>query len=114
MNARHLLPDAAAGGPAPRGWRALPLEGAFDLLYRDEAGRFSRRRVVARELKVGLGKILLGGLDPAVEGYRGFRADRIERLVDAGTGEVVQRNVIDWLLKRAERQARERRRAAAV
>jgi predicted DNA-binding transcriptional regulator YafY len=95
-------------------WRLAPLEGAYELSYCDEAGNPSRRRVIARELKVGPGKTLLGGIDMADDGYRGFRADRIEYLVDGETGEVVRRNVIDWLLKRAERQEKERRRAASL
>jgi hypothetical protein len=70
--------------------------------------------VIARELKVGPGKTLLGGIDMADDGYRGFRADRIEYLVDAETGEVIRRNVIDWLLKRAEQQEKERRRAGPI
>ena len=95
-------------------WRLLPLEGAYELSYCDEAGSPSRRRVIARELKIGPGKTLLGGIDMADDGYRGFRADRIEYLVDGETGEFIRRNVIDWLLKRAEGQEKERRRAALL
>ena len=95
-------------------WRLLPLEGAYELSYCDEAGNSSRRRVIARELKVGPGKTLLGALDMVDDGYRGFRADRIEYLIDGETGEVIRRNVIDWLLKRAERQGKERHRAASL
>ena len=39
----------------------------------DQAGNPSRRRIIARELKVGPGKTLLGGIDMADDGYRGFR-----------------------------------------
>jgi predicted DNA-binding transcriptional regulator YafY len=95
-------------------WRLMPLEGAYELFYCDEAGNPSRRRVIARELKVGPGKTLLGGIDMADDGYRGFRADRIEYLIDGETGEVIRRNLIDWLLERAERQEKERRRAASL
>jgi predicted DNA-binding transcriptional regulator YafY len=95
-------------------WQAVPLEGAYELFYCDEAGETSRRRVIARELKVGPGKTLLGGIDMADDGYRGFRADRIEYLVDGETGEIIRRNVIDWLLKRAEQQEKERRRAGSI
>ncbi len=98
--------------PRESPWSVRPLEGAFEISYCDEAGNPSLRRVLARELKIGPGKILLGGIDMADDGYRGFRADRIERLADAETGEVVVRNVIDWLLRRAYRQDKERRRAA--
>ncbi len=77
-------------------WRVLPLEGAYELFYCDEAGHTSRRRLFARELKVGPGKTLLGGIDQATDAYRGFRADRIEYLVDGETGETVRRNVLDW------------------
>jgi predicted DNA-binding transcriptional regulator YafY len=87
------------------------MDGALELAYRDEAGNPSTRRIIVRELKVGPGKTLLGGIDMADDGYRGFRADRIDRIVDAETGQVVDRNVLDWLLKNAQRQARERRSA---
>lgn len=93
-------------------WRVYPMEGALELHYMDRAGNPSRRRVLVRELKVGPGKTLLGGIDMADDGYRGFRADRIERIVDAETGGVIDRNIIDWLIDRAERQARERRKAS--
>ncbi|HST93138.1 MAG TPA: hypothetical protein VLJ78_00010 [Microvirga sp.] len=89
-----------------------PLEGALELHYIDQAGNPSRRWVIARELKVGPGKTLLGGIDMSDDGYRGFRADRIERIVDAETGRVIDRNILDWLIKRAEQQAKERRKAA--
>lgn len=92
-------------------WHVYPMEGALELHYTDQAGNASRRWIIARELKVGPGKTLLGGIDMADDGYRGFRADRIERLVDAETGLVVDRNIIDWLIKRAERQARERKKS---
>lgn len=91
-------------------WHVYPLEGALEIDYVDQAGNPTRRWVIARELKVGPGKMLLGGIDMADDGYRGFRVDRIERLEDAETGLEVDRNILDWLLKRAERQAKERRR----
>lgn len=95
-------------------WHLYPMEGALELHYTDQAGNPSRRWIIARELKVGPGKTILGGIDMADDGYRGFRADRIERLVDAETGLVVDRNIIDWLIKRAERQAKERRKLTTV
>ena len=58
---------------------------------------------------MGPGKTLLGGIDQTTEAYRGFRADRIAYLVDRETGEMVRRNVLDWLLKRAARQEKARR-----
>lgn len=90
-------------------WRILPIEGAYELFYCDEFGNASRRRLFARELKVGPGKTLLGGIDQTTDAYRGFRADRIEYLVDRETGEMVRRNVLDWLLTRAARQEKARR-----
>jgi len=92
-------------------WRVYPLEGALEIQYRDAAGNPSRRRILARELKVGPGKTLLGGIDMADDGYRGFRADRIDTIVDGETGRVVHRNILDWLLDRAAAQEKERRRA---
>ena len=92
-------------------WRIFPMEGAFELAYCDEAGNPSTRYVIVRELKVGPGKTLLGGIDMADDGYRGFRADRIQRIVDAETGQTIDRNILDWLIKRASDQAKERRKA---
>ena len=92
-------------------WRVLPIEGAFELSYCDEAGNPTLRRVIARELKIGPGKTILGAIDMAHDGYRGFRADRIARVVDAETGETIERNVLDWLTGRAERQAKAERKA---
>jgi hypothetical protein len=94
-------------------WHVYPLEAALELDYVDQAGNATRRWVLARELKVGPGKMLLGGIDILLdEGYRGFRVDRIHRLEDAETGFVVEHNILDWLMKLAERQARARRKAA--
>jgi predicted DNA-binding transcriptional regulator YafY len=92
-------------------WRVYPMEGALELRYCDQFGNPSVRRILARELKVGPGKTLLGGIDMADDGYRGFRADRIDAIVDAETGLVIDRNILDWLIKRAETQAKERRKA---
>jgi predicted DNA-binding transcriptional regulator YafY len=92
-------------------WRIYPLEGALELHYLDRAGNPSIRRIIVRELKIGPGKTLLGGIDMADDGYRGFRADRIEKIIDAETGHVIDRNVLDWLIENAERQAKERRKA---
>ena len=92
-------------------WRVYPMEGALELHYRDQAGNPSIRRVIVRELKIGPGKTLLGGIDMADDGYRGFRADRIDRIVDAESGRIIDRNIVDWLIQNAERQAKERRRA---
>nr|WP_246215947.1 hypothetical protein [Microvirga makkahensis] len=92
-------------------WHVYPFDGALEIDYVDQVGNPTRRWVIARELKVGPGKMLLGGIDMSDDGYRGFRVDRIERLEDAETGLVVDRNILDWLLKRAERQAKERRKA---
>jgi len=92
-------------------WHVYPFEAALELDYVDQAGNPTRRWVIVRELKVGPGKMLLGGIDMADDGYRGFRVDRILRLEDAETGIVVDRNILDWLMKRLERQVKERRKA---
>ena len=111
---------APAAGPEPPGnaianasverqegaWRVLPLEGAFEIAYEDGRGSRSIRRLFARELKVGPGKTLLGGVDRDRDGYRGFRADRIRRLTDPESGERIERNVVDWLIRRAELNVR--------
>ncbi len=94
--------DGGSDGPRDEGaWRVLPFEGAFELSYTDATGQWSVRRLISREVKIGPGKVLLGGLDMQTGEYRGFRADRIVRLHDAGTGETVDRNIVDWLMKRA-------------
>lgn len=102
--------EPAGGAPAlPRdegAWRVLPLSGRYEFSYLDAAGRPSLRRVQARELKVGPGKLLLGGIDGQLGVYRGFRVDRIHILKAVDSGEVVSRNILDWLLDKAERQLR--------
>lgn len=87
------------------------MEGALELAYTDQAGHPSRRRIIVREVKIGLGKVLLGGIDMADGSYRGFRADRIERIVDAETGQVIDRNILDWLIARAAQEEKDRRKA---
>ncbi|MCJ2036092.1 hypothetical protein [Methylobacterium sp. J-068] len=89
-------------------WRVLPLEGTFEIAYEDSRGAWSTRRVEARELKLGPGRTLLGGIDRARGGYRGFRADRIRRLTDPGSATRIEAGILDWLLARAETQRRER------
>ena len=93
-------------------WRVLPIEGRFELVYEDGNGAWSVRRLQARELKIGPGRVLVGGTDRDRDGYRGFRADRIHRLTDRDTGERVEHNILDWLIRRAE--AARRARAAAL
>lgn len=95
-------------------WRVLPLEGIFEFSYLDANGRPSLRRVSALELKVGPGKLLLGGIDRDLGVYRGFRVDRIHTLKSVESGEVVSRNILDWLLGRATALGRARSRAAAA
>ena len=110
MNQKAFFrPDDRAGapsGPAPNPWRTLPLEGHFDLVYEDAAGAWSNRSLEARELKLGPGRTLLGGIDARRGGYRGFRVDRIRRLIDGATGERVETGILDRLLGRAEAQRR--------
>ncbi|MEH3147150.1 MAG: hypothetical protein PGN34_17770 [Methylobacterium frigidaeris] len=114
---------APAAGPEPPAstpfverrdgaWRVLPLEGRFELVYEDGNGAWSVRRLAAHELKIGPGRVLVGGTDRDRDGYRGFRADRIHRLTDRDSGERVERNILDWLTRRAE--ATRKARAAAL
>jgi hypothetical protein len=93
-------------------WRVLPIEGRFELVYEDGNGAWSVRRLQAHELKIGPGRVLVGGTDRDRDGYRGFRADRIHRLTDRDTGERVERNILDWLTRRAHRTRQAR--AAAL
>ncbi|MEL6063617.1 MULTISPECIES: hypothetical protein [unclassified Methylobacterium] len=128
MNDNAFFPKAVEPAtprdPPPRAWRTLPLDGRFDLVYEDATGAWSNRSLEARELKLGPGRTLLGGIDARRGGYRGFRVDRIRRLVDGATGERIETGILDRLLGRAEaqrraaalrikRQARARRRATA-
>ena len=87
-------------------WRVLPLEGRFEIIYEDATGVWSTRMLDARELKLGPGRTLLGGIDRARGGYRGFRADRIHRLTVGG--QRIEAGILDWLLARAEAERRER------
>ncbi|WP_432419911.1 hypothetical protein [Methylobacterium mesophilicum] len=102
-------PAAAPDPPiaeAPSSWRTLPLDGHFDLVYEDATGAWSNRSLDARELKLGPGRMLLGGIDARRGGYRGFRVDRIRRLIDGATGERIETGILDRLLARAEAQRR--------
>ena len=111
----HPTPRERAADPDEErlgSWRAFKMEGALELQYRDKAGNPSTRRIIVRELRIGPGKTLLGGIDMANDGYRGFRADRIDRIVDAETGQVIDRNILDWLIGTAARQRRGRRKEA--
>lgn len=90
----------------PSVWRTLPLDGHFDLVYEDATGAWSNRSLDARELKLGPGRTLLGGIDARRGGYRGFRVDRIRRLTDGSTGERIETGILDRLLGRAEAQRR--------
>ena len=102
-------PCASSFLPAERqegAWRVLPLEGAFEIVYEDSRGIWTTRVLDARELKLGPGRTLLGGIDRTRGGYRGFRADRMRRLtVDA---ERIEAGILDWLLVRADAQRRAR------
>lgn len=110
-----IVRQAAEGGPAPLRderrdgeWRIRPLEGTFEIVYEDAAGRWTTRQVAARDLRLGPGRTLLGGLDRRQGGYRGFRVDRIRRLTDLSGATRIQAGILDWLLARAEAQRRER------
>ncbi|CAA2144711.1 hypothetical protein MBLL_03835 [Methylobacterium bullatum] len=104
---------SARGKPAERGehkpgvWQVLPLEGRFEIVYEDSRGLWSTRALDARELRLGPGRTLLGGIDHARGGYRGFRVDRMRRLTEEG-GPRRNAGILDWLLARAEAQRRQR------
>lgn len=112
---RQAGPEAAMPAGAPEAserqegqWHVLPLEGTFEIVYEDSRGIWSTRRVEARELKLGPGRTLLGGIDRNRGGYRGFRADRIRRLTDPASATRIEAGILDWLLARAQVQRRER------
>ena len=112
--ARELAPAQEPSQEVCGAWRVLPLEGRYEIAYADAFGRPSRRRINAAELKVGPGKLLLGGVDADLDAYRGFRVDRIHALKAVETGEVVDRNIVDWLLAEAAKLAKAQRRAAVA
>lgn len=102
-------PSETRAGERQEGvWRVLPLEGTFEIVYEDSRGLWSHRVIEARELKLGPGRTLLGGIDRARGGYRGFRADRIRRLTEIAGRARLEAGILDWLLARAEAQRRER------
>lgn len=101
-------PEARSGERQDGAWRVLPLEGTFEIVYEDSRGSWSHRVLEARELKLGPGRTLLGGIDRARGGYRGFRADRIRRLMEVSGRDRLEAGILDWLLARAEAQRRER------
>ena len=101
-------PDPDAGERQDGAWRIRPLEGRFEIVYEDARGLWSTRRVAARELRLGPGRTLLGGIDRGQGGYRGFRVDRIRRLTDCDGPTRIEAGLLDWLLAQAERQRRER------
>lgn len=108
-----IMRQAAEGAPdtgerRDGAWRVRPLEGRFEIVYEDARGLWSTRRVAARELRLGPGRTLLGGIDRGQGGYRGFRVDRIRRLTDGDGPTRIEAGILDWLLARAERQRRER------
>jgi len=109
----EVVPAEASAEAKDGAWRLLPLDGVFEFAYRDEAGNSSVRRLSGVELKIGPGKLLLGGIDARLEAYRGFRVDRIHSLKAMESGEVVTRNILDWLMDRAHRQERARTRSKA-
>lgn len=92
---RHDFSPASA-------WRTLPISGVFDLVYEDRAGAWTTRTLEARELKLGPGRTLLGGIDLARGLYRGFRVDRIRRLTDHATGERIETGILDRLFALAK------------
>lgn len=93
-------------------WRTLPVSGLFDLVYEDRTGAWTTRTLEARELKLGPGRTLLGGIDRARGLYRGFRVDRIRRLTDHATGERIETGILDRLFALAGPRRSARGRAA--
>jgi hypothetical protein len=105
-------PSAPARAPAAA-WQIVPVSGLFDIVYEDRAGIWTSRTIEARELKLGPGRTLLGGIDQARGLYRGFRVDRIRRLTDHVTGERIETGILDRLFALAKPR-RATRRAAAL
>ena len=101
MKTERFSPLAARDSrqvPAPAtAWRILPVSGIFDIVYEDKTGAWFSRTLEARELKLGPGRTLLGGIDLARGLYRGLRVDRIRRLTDHATGERIETGILDRL-----------------
>lgn len=89
-------------------WQVHPMSGIFEITYEDSGGVRTRRMLEARELKLGLGRTLLGGVDLERGQFRAFRADRIRSLSEAGSGILVETGILDWLLDHAKPQRRDR------
>lgn len=94
-------------------WRTLPISGIFDIVYEDRTGAWTSRTLEARDLKLGPGRTLLGGIDLARGLYRGFRVDRIRRLTDHATGERIEMGILDRLFALAKPSRRSSRRRPA-
>ena len=105
----HVFSDQTASVERRDGaWRVLPIGGVFEIVYEDGNGAWTTRMLDARELKLGPGRTLLGGIDSRVGLYRGLRADRIRRLGEPKSGLRIETGILDWLLARAETQRRQR------
>lgn len=91
----RLAAEAAA-------WRNLPISGMFDIVYEDRSGTWTTRTLEARDLKLGPGRTLLGGIDLARGLYRGFRVDRIRRLTDHASGDRIETGILDRLFALAQ------------
>lgn len=89
-------------------WQVLPIEGAFEVVYEDVRGAWTTRTLDARELKLGPGRTLLGGIDRASGLYRGLRVDRVRRLSEPAASVRLETGILDWLLARAQAQRRAR------
>ncbi|AMB46050.1 MULTISPECIES: hypothetical protein [Methylobacteriaceae] len=101
-------PAPASDGGVRSVWRTLPLEGRFEVVYEDARGAWTTRTLDARELRLGPGRTLLGGIDRAHGLYRGLRADRIRRLTEPASGTRIETGILDWLLVHAEAQRKAR------
>lgn len=101
-------------GTGAAAWRNLPISGIFDIVYEDRSGAWTSRTLEARDLKLGPGRTLLGGIDLARGLYRGFRVDRIRRLSDHATGERIETGILDHLFALARPRRGHRNRPASA
>lgn len=119
-NSREIVSPSAPLRAEASAWRNLPISGLFDIVYEDRSGAWTTRTLEARDLKLGPGRTLLGGIDVARGLYRGFRVDRIRRLTDHATGERIETGMLDHLFalahprRGARAGARSRGRPAAA
>ena len=82
----------------------IPVAGTFSVEYEEEDGERTNCIVDAQTVEWHGCEICLNGFCHLLQAPRLFRADRIHKLADQQTGEVVATNIARWLQTWAEGQ----------